>query len=132
MAKWWEPIAEYDAETKTWSPCVGTTSGYSSPWTPKKSARITKLRVIVNADAATSLTEHVQLRLKYSEWPVDIIVAGQGNGLQTVPSQHPAKPQDWEVDLGVKAGVPMEIEGRNVTADTPVGVTVLLYALMEG
>lgn len=132
MAKWWEAIAEYDAETKTWSACVGTVSGYSSPWTPKKSARCTKLRVIINADAATTLAQHVQFRLKYSEWPVDIIVAGQGVGLQTVPTQARAEPIDWEVDLGIKAGVPMEIEGRNVTADTPVGVSALLYALMEG
>jgi hypothetical protein len=36
---------------------------------------------------------------------------------------------DWEVDEPVKAGVPITIEAKNNTVDTPVTVSVFLYGL---
>jgi len=40
-------------------------------------------------------------------------------------------PVDWPVDQNVKAGVSVTIEARNMTADTPVGVDVVIYGIFE-
>jgi hypothetical protein len=48
----------------------------------------------------------------------------------TAPAIIPAA-LDWAIDQPVAAGVPITIEGRNMTADTPVSVDVQLYGCFE-
>ena len=125
-------MGEYDAETKTWSAFAGTVSGMASPFTPPNDGTLVGLRVIINSDAATTLIEHVQIRLTCAKFtPNCIEIAGQGNGLQTVPTQIHGETIDWPVNQPVQAGVPIALEGRNITADTPVGVSVLVYGIFE-
>lgn len=125
-------LAEYDAETTTFSACAGALSGASSPYTPTKDGTIKRLRCIIADKDAATLINHVEFRLKSSLFGgVDVEVGVSGNGLQTVPAT-PEPSEEWVVDLPVKAGVPIVIEGRNITSDTPVTVSVLLYATIEG
>lgn len=116
----------YDAETKTFSE-FGT-----GKFTPSVDGRLLAIRVIIGAAAATSLTEHVQFRLTCSKFSPNSIYSGHsGNGLATAPAFKPA-PADWIVDQPVSSGSPITMEGRNLTADTPVTVEVYVYGLFEG
>ena len=127
--KFWRLLAEYDAEATTYSACVGPKG--SSPYTPDVSAHLKGLRVVINRSAATSLINHVQFKLTCTTFnPNSIEVGGQGNGLQTAPSVA-LMPFDWDVDQPVQAGVPITIEARNNTVDTPVTVSVMLYGYFE-
>lgn len=129
MRKYWKLLGEYDAESTTWTAFAGGAG--ASPYTPKESGRLTGLRLVVNRSAATSLINHLQVRMEHQGFsPNTIEVGGQGTGLQTAPSQQQAV-QDWDVDQPIIAGVPITIEGRNVTADTPVTVSALLYGRFE-
>jgi hypothetical protein len=126
--KYWRLMGEYNAETKTYSALAGTVA---SPYTPDKTGKLAGLRVIPSADAVTTLSEAVQFKLTCTTFnPNAIEVGGQGNGLCTVAARHPM-PIDWAVDQNVVAGVPITIEARNLTADTPVGVLFHLYGLFE-
>lgn len=131
MGRWWEVLAEYDAEGTTYSACAGGAG--ASPYTPKANARLIGLRVIVGSDAATSLTEIVQFKLTCASFsPVNSIEAcGNGSGLRTAPAFQ-LMPIDYEVDQQVQAGVPITIEARDVTADTPVTNSVVIMGYFEG
>lgn len=124
MGKYWKLMAEYDAETATYSAAAGANA--PSPFTPTEDARLIGLRVVVSATAATSLTEHVQFKLTSSTFkPNSIEVGGQGVGLCTAP--RPASiDRDWAVDQPVKAGVPVVIEAR-CTSGTDVTNQVYLW-----
>ena len=125
---YWRLLGQYDAETTSYSACAAVPA---SPYTPDKSGRLKALRAIVNRSAAASLINHVQFKLTCTTFnPNSIECGAQGSGLQTVPALQPES-LDWAVDQQVQAGVPVTIEGRNVTADTPVTVSVLLYGLFE-
>src|SRR3972149_6602739 len=127
--KTWRLLGQYDAESTTHSALA--VSGMASPYTPDFNGRMIGLRTIVNRSAATSLINHVEFRLTCTTFRPNVIeVGGQGSGLQTAPAMQ-AVHEDWEVDQPVQAGVPITIEGRNVTADTPVTVSALIYALFE-
>mgnify|MGYP001486695164 CR=1 FL=1 len=127
--RYWRLLGEYDAETTTFSAFAG--GGGASPYAPVEGARLKGLRVIPNRSAATSLINHVEFRLTSSSFkPNAIEVGGQGSGLQTAPALQ-AEKIDWEVDQPVTPGVPITLEGRNITADTPVTVSVLLYGLFD-
>jgi hypothetical protein len=129
MAKYWRLLAEYDAEATTYGACAG--GGGSSPYTPDKSGRLIGLRTMVGDDAATSLVNHGNFKLTCSTFTPNVIEVGfQGTGLRTVPAfmQHPI---DWAVDQPVQAGVPITIEARHLTADTPVTASVLIFGLFE-
>lgn len=127
--KHWQVMAEYDAETTTYSACAGGAG--SSPYTPGATGRLLGLRVEVGGDAATTLTELVQFRLTCTTFkPNSIECVGAGGGLRTAPFPQPA-PRDHVVDQPVQAGVPITIEARNVTADTPVTNSVVLLGLFE-
>jgi hypothetical protein len=133
MGKWVECIGEYDSEAvATWAALQGTVSGFKSPWTPLANGRIKKLRIVFAGGAATQLIDHVQFRLKSAAWPVESIVGADGGGVHTNGIPYTAPSEEWEVDLPITAGVPITIEGRNVTVQTPVTVMVLLYATIEG
>lgn len=126
--KYWRMMGEYNAETKTYSALAGTVA---SPYTPDKTGRLIGLRTIVGADAVTSLIELVQIKLTCTTFnPNSVEVGAVGNGLATVSARHPM-PLDWPVDQPIVAGVPITIEARNLTADTPVGVLVQLWGLFE-
>jgi len=127
--KVWRLIGEYDAESTTFGACAGASQ--TSPYTPDFNGRLIGLRSIMNRSAATSLINHVQFRLTCTTFnPNTIHAPAQGGGLQTAPALQPA-PIDSEVDQPVQAGVPITVEARNVTADTPVSVSVLLYGLFD-
>lgn len=132
MGKYWRLLGQYDAETTAWSEFA--VSGMASPYTHDEKATLTGLRAIVNRSAATSLINHVEFKLTCPTFkPNKIEVGSQGSGLQTAPalqSGDMAK-MDWEVNQPVEPGVPITLEGRNITADTPVTVSALLYGCFQ-
>jgi hypothetical protein len=124
MGEYWRLLADYNAESTTYTACAGTAQ--TSPYTPDENGTLVGLRVIAVADAATTLTEGVQFRLTCTKFkPNSIEAVGYGSGLATVPNLK-TQPVDYSVNQPVQAGVPIKIEARNITADTPVGVRVLL------
>jgi hypothetical protein len=125
--KSWRMLAQYDAETTTYSESVGAPA---SPYTPDFSAKLIGLRVIVNRQAATTLTNHVQFKLTCNTFrPNSIECGAQGSGLQTAPAQ-PGEHLDWNIEQTVTAGVPITIEARCI-GDTQITNSVLLYGLFE-
>ena len=127
MGVWTEYLGIYDAETKTFSALA------TSPYSPTKSGRIKELLLCISHAAATTLTEHVQIKLTCTTFdPNSIYAFGQGGGLRTAPVGLGAQITTTKVDQKVTAGVPITIEARNLTADTPVGVEAHLYATFEG
>lgn len=130
MSKYWRLLGEYNAESKTYSACAG--GSQTSPYTPDEDAKLIGLRVICSADAATTLIESVQFKLTCTKFkPNSIEVMGRGNGLLTVPTNERGPIIDYVVEQDVKAGVPITVEARNLTADTPVGVLVHLMGCFE-
>jgi len=130
--RYWKLLAQYDAESTTYTEFAAT--GYTSPFNPVEDCRLKGIRVIVNRSAASSLINHVQVKLTSSTFVPNSIECGvQGSGLQTAPALQSGwtAQQDWDVDQPCRAGVPITLEGRNVTADTPVTVTVLVYGLFD-
>ena len=130
MVKWWEVLGEYDAETTTYSAFAGGAG--SSPYTPKVNARLIGVRTMVGDDAATSLVNHGQIKLTCATFKPQssIEFLFQGTGLRTVPA-FMQMPIDHVVDQEVRAGVPITLEGRNLTADTPVTASVFVIGLFE-
>jgi hypothetical protein len=125
MVSYSKYLGLYDAETKTFTEF--TTGAY----TPKRDGILIGLRVMVGAGTVASLTEHVQFRLTCDTFDPNAIEVGAcGPGLATAPRQG-LPSVDWPVNQRVKAGVAITLEGRNLTADTPVGVEVYLYGLFE-
>jgi hypothetical protein len=122
-------MGEYNAESKTYSACAGAVT---SPWTPPTAGRLVGVRLIESGDAATTLTQHVQAKLTCASFkPINSFEVGlMGSGLQTAPAKH--NQTDYTVDQPIQAGVPITIEARNLTADTPVGVLVHIYGCFEG
>ncbi len=125
----WRMMGQYDAETKAFEPVAGAAA--PSPYVPDFSGTLVALRTIVGAAAATSLQEHVQWKLTCTTFVPNEVQAGSGGaGLRTAPAFQPA-PIDWGMNQRVQSGVPIKIEARNLTADTPVTVESYLYGLFE-
>lgn len=127
MGEYWRLLGEYTAETTTYSALTGGVA--SSPYTPDETAKLVGLRVVMNRSAATSLINAIQFRLTCVTFkPNSIEAVGVGSGLQTAPAQMSGETAitDYSVNQPVAAGVPITIEARNVTADTPVTVSCLL------
>ncbi len=121
MAKYWKYLGLYDVETKT------LTEFGTGKFTPEEDGKLIALRPIIGAAAATTLIEHYRFQLTHTKFvPNAIDVGGSGNGLATAPAFKPM-PQDWPVDQVVKGGLPIKLEGQNLSADTPVGVEIYLY-----
>lgn len=130
--RYWKLLGQYDAETTTYSEFA--VSGMASPYSPVENAVLVGLRAVVNRSAASSLINHVQFKLTCATFkPNSIECGGQGSGLQTAPALQSGSTaqSDWECNQPVQAGVPITLEGRNVTADTPVTVSVVLYGLFD-
>lgn len=122
-------MGEYDAEAATYSACAGTAQ--TSPYTPDFSGQLVGLMGIMNRSSAASLINHVQFRLTSTTFrPNTIHAFVQGSGLQTAPAIQPP-PVVVPCNQPVMAGNPITVEARNVTADTPVTVSVLLYGIFE-
>lgn len=125
----WKLLGVYDSETTAWTEFA--TSGYASPWDPGFNAKLLGLRVTPNRSAATSLINMVQFRLTSETFRPQSIECGcVGSGLQTAPALQ-APHMDWKVDQEVSKGSKITLEGRNVTADTPVTVSVGLWGYFE-
>ena len=128
MSRFSRLMGEYNAESKTYSACAGTVT---SPYTPDVSGTLVGVRVMPSRDGATTLCNHVQIKLTCTKFNPNVIEVGaDGSGLQTAPAQQ-LMPYDWAVNQPVQAGVPITIEARNLTADTPVGVLVEIYGIFE-
>lgn len=114
MGKYWRLIGHYNGESQTYEALAG---GFqASPYTPDEDAQLIGLRLLVGGEAATSLTEGVQIRLSSTTFKPNVIhVAGQGVGIHTAPRQG-IPIIDFEVNQPVKAGVPITIEGRHAVA----------------
>ena len=124
MGKYWRLIGEYDAETATYSACVGANA--PSPFAPIEDCKLIGLRVLICGTAATSLVEGLQFKLTSTTFkPNSVEVGGAGNGLRTAPAT-PQQALDWAMEEPVKAGVPITIEGR-CTVGTPVTVNVQVW-----
>jgi len=125
--KTWRCLGEYDAESTTYTSFAGPKG--SSPYNPDFNGTLVGLRAIPNRSAATSLINHVEFKLTSTTFtPNSIEIGCQGSGLQTAPALQ-AETLDWQVEQKVQAGVPIILEGRNATLDSPVSVSCLLYGL---
>lgn len=129
MGRYWRLLGFYDAETKTYSAMAG--SYQTSPYTPDEDATLVGVRVVNGGAAATTLTELQQFKLSCTTFkPNSIEVGGLGSGLHTAPALA-APIIDWPINQPVKAGVPITVEGRNTTAETPVTVETQLWGCFE-
>jgi hypothetical protein len=125
----WRLLGEYNAESKTYSALAGTAQ--TSPYTPDFSGALVGIRVIGGADGVTTKTEHVQFKMTCTTFQPNVLHVGfGGGGIRTAPAFQPV-PLEWPISQRVQSGVPIDIEARNVTADTPVGVDVFLYGLFQ-
>lgn len=128
MVRFWRLIGHYTGESQNFESLAGALQ--TSPYTPDVPSRLKGIRVIVNGEAATSLTEGVQYRLTCTIWkPNRIDVGGSGNGLRTVPAT-PQPPIDFEVDQPCAPSVPITIEARHAVA-TAVTHNSMLFGLFE-
>jgi hypothetical protein len=83
-------------------------------------ARLRAVKIVIGADAATSLTETCDIKLNSPQWGRDLVISASGAGLRTVPGQAQVDPVTYECDLPVSASIGIQIQGRwNVTAITP-------------
>lgn len=132
MGQYWDLMGEYDAETTTFTALAGGAG--SSPYQPLVAGRLKGIRIVINRSSAASLINHIAIKLTSALFtPNALVVGGQGSGLQTAPALQSGNSSvmDWSVDQPVQPGTPITLEGKNVTADTPVTVTALVYGLFE-
>lgn len=132
MAGYWDLMGEYDSETTSFTAFAG--GGGASPYYPAASGRLKALRLVCNRSAAASLINHIAVKLTSTIFtPNAITIGAQGSGLQTAPAFQSGddSKMDWQVDQPVEVGQKITMEGKNVTADTPVTVSALLYGYFE-
>jgi len=128
MARCWRLMGHYNAETATYSACVGTAQ--TSPYTPDFSGTLVGLRTQPSLSAATSLAGHVQFRLSCTTFkPNSIECFSQGAGLMTAPAVQ-LQPTDFSVSQPVSAGVPITVEGR-CNDSTPVTCEQYVYGCFD-
>lgn len=128
MAKLWRLMGEYDAETTAYSGCAGASQ--TSPYTPDFTGTLIGVRTQVSAEAATSLVQHVQIRMTCTKFnPNAIEFYAQGNGLQTVPANRQEE-QTFTCEQPVQAGVPITVEARCNTG-TDVTNHTYIYGLFQ-
>ena len=129
MQTLWRLMGEYNAETKTFTALAGTAQ--TSPYSTDFNGRLVAVRLIPGGDAASTLMEHVQIKMTCTLFvPNEIHFGISGGGLRTAPAFQP-NVVDYQVNQKVRADIPINIEGRNITADTPVGVVLLVYGLFQ-
>lgn len=127
--KFWRLMGEYDGEAATYGNFAGGAG--ASPYTPDFSGTLLGLRVIASREAATSKTNHVQIKMTCNVFRPNAIECGvEGTGLQTAPACGPVI-AEWPVLQPVVAGVPITLEGRCPGAETSVTNEVFLYGLFQ-
>jgi hypothetical protein len=128
-ARFWRLIGEMVETATAYGPVLGAAA--PSPYIPDVDAQLVGLRILVGRQAATSLTNCFQIKLTSTTFqPANVMhIGGVGVGLATVPAAEPFS-FDFEVNVPVKSGVPITIEGRNTYAN---GVTPdnLIFGLFE-
>lgn len=132
MGKYALVMGQYIAEDKTFGACSAT--NFAVPFMPPEDATLIGIRTVSSADAATTLQEFVEVKLTSTSFKPNAIAAmSQGSGLLTVPSARGGMVavMDTPCEQPVKAGTPVTIECRNLTADTPVGVNVLVIGIFQ-
>lgn len=125
--KFWRLLGEMVETGTAWAPVAG--AAQTSPYVPDVDATLVGIRVIAARQAATSLTNGVQIRLTCTTFsPNTLHVAIAGSGLQTAPAIV-APVIDYEVSQPVKSGVPITIEARNTYANaiTPDNLIMGLF-----
>lgn len=129
--KTWVFAGCYNAETTAWSEFA--TSGMASPYTPGINGQLKAVRLVAGREAATTLMDHVQVRLTNNSWQPNIIECGiTGSGLQTAPAlmSGDVARADFEVDQPISANGKITLEGRCI-GDTHVTVRVFVYLMIE-
>ena len=113
MTVWHDQLGVSIVTGTTWTAVTG------SPYMPQADARLRKIILALSGDAATSLIERFDLRLKCKTFGgVDEVISVDGGGIHTA-TRMPVN-IELDVDLPVKAGVPITIEAKNnITSVTP-------------
>lgn len=131
MGKYWKLLGEYNGEATTYAAVLGTISGAQSPYTPTEDGKLVGLRATNGQVAVTTVMSQVQWKLTCSTFkPNSIEVGSVGEGLGTAPKAA-SPPIDWVVDQPVRAGVPITIEARNISAYAAVTVETYLWGYFE-
>lgn len=127
--RFWQLMANYNAESTTYSESAGTPA---SPYSPPVNGRLRGVRLIANRATAASLINGVQIKLTCISFkPNSIEVGIVGSGLQTAPIGT-VEHLDWDVDQPVQTDNKITVEGRNISeTDTPVTVSILIFGLFE-
>jgi hypothetical protein len=127
--RFWKLIGEMVETAVTFGAVAGAAA--PSPYSPVVDAQLVGIRLIPGRQTASSLLNNVQIRLTSASFlPVNTIEVGvSGSGLQTAPAQEPM-PVDFEVNVAVKAGTPVVIEGRNLYANA-VTPDIMIFGLFE-
>lgn len=114
MGKYWRLMGDYNGEATTYEALAG---GFqASPYAPDEDATLVGLRVIMSAEAATSLTEGVQYRLTSTTFkPNTIHLVAAGNGIDTALTPRGGV-FDFPVNQPVKSGVHITLEARHSVA----------------
>lgn len=111
MGEYWKIMGRYDAETQAWSAFTTFTGGPASPFVPVEQSTLIGVRIIVGAQAATSLTEGVGIRMTCTGWKPntqDFVVSG--TGLRTAPANQPPT-YDFPVNQPCSPSLPITLEG---------------------
>lgn len=117
MGEYWQTIGRYDAETQAFSQATTYTGGPASPFVPvEASSTLVGIRIIVGAQAATSLTEGVAIRLTCTAWkPNTMTFYVSGNGLHTAPALN-ENIYDYSVQQPCSSSNPITLEGMCLEA----------------
>lgn len=109
----WRLIGHYDSVTTAYTACAGAKQ--TSPWRPDFNGRLIKIRTQNVSGAATSLTNGVQFKITSTAFTPsnEIHVSAQGAGLMTAPAVSTGPIMDFGVDVPIKTGVDVNVEGRN-------------------
>lgn len=98
------------------------------PYTPIVGGRLVALKLVMAGDAATSLLEHLTVKLTSPKWGRDFVIAQAGAGLRTAPA-FPIDEAMYECDLPVEDSQKITIQ--NVWNVTPTTPHVTLMGLFE-
>ena len=102
-----------------------------SPYSPKASGRLRKLKLFASGDAATALIEDIAVRAQSASFGgVEVHVCTVGAGIRTAPA-FPVPVGETVCDVKVVAGVPITIETLQRTGDTPVTPQWKLIGVFE-
>lgn len=124
--KTWRLLGQSTTVATTFTAFGGTPS---SPFTPDFNGQLIGLRVLISRNAASTLIDGGSIRLTSTSFnPNSAEIGFTGTGLQTAPANE-QYPIDYDFDQPVQAGVPVNLELRNITSGTPVTPSVFVFGL---